>query len=1269
MLMVLGFLVGLVPSSSIRTEAGTSSGDHIDMVGLLDLVMGGGSSAKATGNVTVSSEIQGILIKTPSDNFQTPEIPVPVQGGIANGNGSELLSFVANKENDATAFPRANRWKGSVYTEPVASPYIGTLDVGSFVTGVAGTTTNLAVYGLVNATASVESIYTLTYSDATTRADRLPLTIQETNGQVDTDKNGLPDNPFAGLAQNQYWISNQVVNNQLRTVLVANLDDGAKAALGTVYTSPTGNVTVDSPDLAQFKAAGAIGANESGYLIIQVVSNLAGAIDAVYNNASTVAQWAQSVSALQPGALVTGGQYVEISLVYTLYNGTQYDEIDNLPPNLAINLTMQGLTPGANTTVGLYDYPTRIDSSGASVIVTNDPNAPNAWTEVPNATFAGGAITASLTSLSVFAPLGTASLPPISISGATPNQVPEHVAVPVTINGVFPTLTALNAAQAAAAYAVYVGGSAAAFREVAGVAISAYTNGGSNSANVTVPAINAPGFYDVTVTDKHNPSNTATRAGLIEVKATTQLNTQVTGGTGTITVNPTSSTGLPAGLYYTGTAISASLVYVYNGPGGQVTFNRWLRNGVLAGNDPSNVNIVVGDVANSETPTTLTAELIKVITEQDFALTATAGAGGSVQVLTQPNGTVDTSKYISGTVVTVKAVPNAGYRFTNWTGPVDLATTATTTLTITADTAISANFTKILYPVSVAVTNGQGGTVQILTPPDGPNNTYFLGTIITIQATPNAGYEFVNWEGADAGLLDDSGAAQTSFTVDGNQPSYSFTADFIVIPPCPTGPQITGISPANAWLFGGVVARISGTCIPANAIITIGGQTVGGFRRFSDGSSIDVVIPPSTNTDTNLATIPVDVTVSDGVNPASELPNGFTYKRYETKDSVNTTAFILPDPSAANTVEVALDATLNDKATLQIPALQVPAGVTTVFGIARDAFNEITSDKANTPSIGALGTDNIAAGNPVNGVPDFSLHLYAGSESAKANTPSVGAGTLTSASGLINFGPPIDANGNPTGSTPLLLSFPLAADAPITYGDVKNSLSLWGVETSYDYITDTTTVTQPENTAYQSELLNNEVEQNLIPGSTSDSAKPNMVANARIYSLNGFSLRKGAVLPSDVASQIHLATASGTASGALAGGTPLRIISPGGGLAHIDRVVFTQAVAAKAVGGTVTQASLITVPGTTENEVQFNTPASSQAGIANIVIYGKADPNTPIVQLDRVFEYKGTTIDLTALLLLALGVLVAGLGLAAGGHSGGGSSIYCITSIIIITCV
>jgi hypothetical protein len=105
--------------------------------------------------------------------------------------------------------------------------------------------------------------------------------------------------------------------------------------------------------------------------------------------------------------------------------------------------------------------------------------------------------------------------------------------------------------------------------------------------------------------------------------------------------------------------------------------------------------------------------------------------------------------------------------------------------------------------------------------------------------------------------------------------------------------------------------------------------------------------------------------------------------------------------------------------------------------------------------------------------------------------------------------------------------------------------------------------------------------------------------------------------------------------------------------------VFTQAVAAKAVGGTVTAANIVTAAGTNEFEVQFTSPASADAGIANIVIFGKADPNTPIVQLDRVFEYTKTGRDITPLVLLLLGLLVAGLGLAAGGDSGGGGGGPC----------
>jgi hypothetical protein len=250
------------------------------MVGLLDLVMG----VKAVSSVTLSSPVEGILVKTPDDNFVTPEIPVPIQASVT-GDGSELVTFAANEEGSATAFPGNSQWVGDVFSEPVASPFVSALDLGSFVTGVANTTTDLAVYALVNATAAATKATTLVYEAANEPADFLPLTIFETNGAVDGDDNGIPDNPFDpanGVGAGEYWISNQNINGQLRTVLVANLDLGSAKGtqLGTVFTSPNGNVQVDSPTLADFVAAGAIDNGESGFLLVEVVNDLVGAIDA-----------------------------------------------------------------------------------------------------------------------------------------------------------------------------------------------------------------------------------------------------------------------------------------------------------------------------------------------------------------------------------------------------------------------------------------------------------------------------------------------------------------------------------------------------------------------------------------------------------------------------------------------------------------------------------------------------------------------------------------------------------------------------------------------------------------------------------------------------------------------------------------------------------------------------------------------------------------------------------------------------------------------------
>jgi hypothetical protein len=57
--------------------------------------------------------------------------------------------------------------------------------------------------------------------------------------------------------------------------------------------------------------------------------------------------------------------------------------------------------------------------------------------------------------------------------------------------------------------------------------------------------------------------------------------------------------------------------------------------------------------------------------------------------------------------------------------------------------------------------------------------TYDQGTVVSLNATPNTGYEFVNWSG-DVTAVGNSNSPATTITMSGN---YSITANFELIPP------------------------------------------------------------------------------------------------------------------------------------------------------------------------------------------------------------------------------------------------------------------------------------------------------------------------------------------------------------------------------------------------------------------------------------------------------------------------------------------------------
>ena len=135
----------------------------------------------------------------------------------------------------------------------------------------------------------------------------------------------------------------------------------------------------------------------------------------------------------------------------------------------------------------------------------------------------------------------------------------------------------------------------------------------------------------------------------------------------------------------------------------------------------------------------------------------------------------NTSPYTAGTVVNIQAVAAAGYQFVSWSATTSTfgnATAANTTFTMPAQAVtVTANFIA-QYDLTIDSTGGG----NVTTPGEGLFPDYDAGTVVDLVATPDAGYQFVNWTG-DVSTIANANAATTNITMSGN---YSITANFAV---------------------------------------------------------------------------------------------------------------------------------------------------------------------------------------------------------------------------------------------------------------------------------------------------------------------------------------------------------------------------------------------------------------------------------------------------------------------------------------------------------
>jgi uncharacterized repeat protein (TIGR02543 family) len=223
-----------------------------------------------------------------------------------------------------------------------------------------------------------------------------------------------------------------------------------------------------------------------------------------------------------------------------------------------------------------------------------------------------------------------------------------------------------------------------------------------------------------------------------------------------------------------------------------------------------------GGASGSDNPLTVTMDENKTITatftkdEVNLTVVANPSEGGSVS--TDPAGTV----FQAGVEVVLTATSNPGWTFTGWSGDV---TSTNNSLTITMDSNknISANFTQIVYTLSVAIDPLNSGTVTL----DPPQTTYNYGDVVTLSPTASPGYTFTGWSGATV--------TDNKVTIQGNT---SITATFSLIEYTlavvvdPVGSGTVTLDPSQTTYNYGDVVTLTPTASPGYTFTGWSGATV-----------------------------------------------------------------------------------------------------------------------------------------------------------------------------------------------------------------------------------------------------------------------------------------------------------------------------------------------------------------------------------------------------------------------------------------------------------
>lgn len=260
-----------------------------------------------------------------------------------------------------------------------------------------------------------------------------------------------------------------------------------------------------------------------------------------------------------------------------------------------------------------------------------------------------------------------------------------------------------------------------------------------------------------------------------------------------------------------GTFAQGSTVTVSATPNTGYTFTNWTDSGTttVASTSSSYQFTMAGNRA-------LVANF-SLIPPAQFAVVLSSSpiAGGS---------TFGSGSYNVGTSVTAIESPNPGYTFVNWTeGGTIVSTNASYQFTISANRTLVANFTAIpalQFAVLLSSSPSAGGTTT-------GAGTFVSGTSVTIAASPNTGYTFVNW--TESGTIISTSSSYT-FTVTAHR---TLVANFVI--------NTYTLTATASPTLGGTITKSPDQVnydYGTNVLLTATANTGYTFRNWTDNGTI-----------------------------------------------------------------------------------------------------------------------------------------------------------------------------------------------------------------------------------------------------------------------------------------------------------------------------------------------------------------------------------------------------------------------------------------------